>query len=83
MCFEKQQVTWLLETHVAFRGGVLVPLPRLGFGGTAVGICSVKTHIVNHAKTSHAHGGQNRAEGGREEPGEPRLHGVGDEAAVR
>ena len=22
MCFEKQHVTWLLETHVAFRGGV-------------------------------------------------------------
>ena len=58
-----------------------MPLPRLGFGGTAVGICSVKTHIVNHAKNSHTHGDQHRAEGGREEPGEPRLHGVGDEAA--
>ena len=22
MCFEKQHVKWLLETHVAFRGGV-------------------------------------------------------------
>ena len=22
MCFEKQHVWWLLETHVAFRGGV-------------------------------------------------------------
>ena len=22
MCFEKQHVTWLLETHVAFRGRV-------------------------------------------------------------
>ena len=21
MCFEKQHITWLLETHVAFRGG--------------------------------------------------------------
>ena len=56
-------------------------IPRLGFGGTAVGICSVKTHIVNHAKNSHTHRDQHRVEGGREEPGEPRLHGVGDEAA--
>ena len=58
-----------------------MPLPRLGFGGTAVGICSVEAHIVNHAKNSHTHGGQNRVEGGREKPGEPRLHGVSDEAA--
>lgn len=50
-------------------------IPRLVLAGAA------EAHIVNHAKTSHAHGGQNRAEGGREEPGEPRLHGVGDEAA--
>ena len=55
-------------------------IPRLGFGGTAVGICSVKTHIVNHAKNSHTHRDQHRVEGGREEPGEPRLHGVSDEA---
>ena len=54
---------------------------RLVLAGAAVGICSVEAHIVDHAKTSHAHGGQNRAEGGREEPGGPRLHGVSDEAA--
>ena len=54
----------------------MVPLPWLGFAGAAV-----KAHIVNHAKNSHTHGGQNLAEGGREEPGETRLHGVGDEAA--
>ena len=53
-----------------------MPLPWLGFAGAAV-----KAHIVNHAKNSHTHGGQNLAEGGREEPGETRLHGVGDEAA--
>ena len=87
MCFEKQHVRWLLETHVAFRGrcgaGIFVitgisfgATPRLDLAGTAV-----EAHIVNHAKNSHAHGGQNRAEGGREEPSEPRLHGVGDEAA--
>ena len=76
MCFEKQHITWLLETHVASQGGVLVQLPpRLVLAGAA------EAHIVNHAKTSHAHGGQNRAEGGREEPGEPHLHGVSDEAA--
>ena len=50
-----------------------VPLPRL--------VLAAEAHIVNHAKNSHTHGGQNRAEGGREEPGEPRLHGVCDEAA--
>lgn len=54
--------------------------PRLDLAGTAVGICSIKAHIVNHAKNSHAHGDQNLVEGGREEPGEPRLHGVSDEA---
>ena len=36
-------------------------IPRLVLAG------AVKAHIVNHAKNSHAHGGQNRAEGGREE----------------
>ena len=50
-------------------------IPRLVLAGAA------EAHIVNHAKTSHAHGGHNRAEGGREEPGEPHLHGVSDEAA--
>ena len=54
-------------------------LPRLVFA--AVGICSVEAHIVDHAKNSHTHRDQHRVEGGREEPGEPRLHGVGDEAA--
>ena len=53
-----------------------MPLPWLGFAGAAV-----KAHIVNHAKNSHTHGGQNLAEGGREKPGEICLHGVGDEAA--
>ena len=52
-----------------------MPLPRLGFAGAAV-----EAHIVNHAKNSHTHGNQHQVEGGREEPGEPRLHGVGDEA---
>ena len=60
---------WLLKE------GFWCSSPRLVFAGAA------EARIVNHAKTSHAHGGQNRAEGGREEPGEPRLHGVGDEAA--
>ena len=49
-------------------------IPRLVLAGAA------EAHIVNHAKNSHAYGSQNRAEGGREEPGEPRLHGVSDEA---
>ena len=56
-------------------------IPRLVLAGAAVGICSVEAHIVDHAKNSHTHRDQHRIEGGREEPGEPRLHGVGDEAA--
>ena len=76
MCFEKQHITWLLETHVASQGGVLVQLPpRLVLAG------AVKAHIVDHAKNSQTHSNHHRVEGGREEPGEPRLHGVGDEAA--
>ena len=50
-------------------------IPRLVLAG------AVKAHIVDHAKNSHTHRDQHRIEGGREEPGEPRLHGVGDEAA--
>ena len=40
MCFEKQRFWWLLETHVAFRGGVYefmeAPLPRLGFAAARI-----------------------------------------------
>ena len=50
--------------------------PRLDLAGTAV-----EAHIVNHAKNSQTHSNHHRVEGGREEPGETRLHSVGDEAA--
>ena len=50
-------------------------IPRLVLASAA------EAHIVNHAKNSHTHGNQHQVEGGREEPGETRFHGVGDEAA--
>lgn len=64
------------------RGGRFFVITGISFGATPrlVLAGAAEAHVVNHAKNSHAHGGQNRAEGGREEPGETRLHGVGDEA---